>query len=271
MHMADTKANVIAVVGGGLVGPLHAILLSQRGFTVDLYEARPDIRTLQQVSGRSISLALSVRGREALRAIGLEETVLENAIPMRARMIHSLSGKLSAQAYGKKNQCSYLFCGPPKLNELLLTIAESRQGISIHFEHKLIRANLEEKTLVFQVGLGKVEKPVKCSFIFGCDGSYSTVRRQMMRWGRLNYSQKYIEHGYKELTMPPTASGEYAIPTNYLHIWPRQEFMMIALPKQRLHVHPDPLYAIHKSLIPLKQRRTSLHSSWSTFQTQLIK
>ena len=229
--MADTNENVIAVVGGGLVGSLHAILLSQRGFTVDLYEARPDIRTLQQVSGRSINLALSVRGREALGAIGLEETVLENAIPMRARMIHSLSGKMSSQAYGKKNQCIYSV-DRQKLNELLLTIAENRQGISIHFEHKLIRANLEEKTLIFQVGQEKVAKTVKCSFIFGCDGAHSTVRRQMMRWGRLNYSQKYIEHGYKELTMPPTASGEYAIPTNYLHIWPRQEFMMIALPNK---------------------------------------
>ena len=114
------------------------------------------------------------------------------------------------------------------MNCYVLTNAETKRGISVHFEHKLTRANLEEKTLVFQVGQENFqEKIVKTDFIFGCDGVYSTVRRQMMRWGRLNYSQEYIEHGYKELTMP---NKDFAFPVNYLHIWPRQEFMMVALP-----------------------------------------
>ena len=229
---ANTKQTSVAVIGGGLVGSLHAIMLAQKGLLVDLYEARQDIRRLQHVGGRSINLALSVRGREALRAVGLEDTVLESAIPMNARLIHSLSGKMSAQPYGRKGQCIYSI-DRRRLNELLLTKAEAMYGVSVHFEHKLTRANLEEKTLVFQVGQESLqEKVVKTDFIFGCDGVYSTVRRQMMRWGRLNYSQEYIEHGYKELTLPPTAGGDFAIPTNYLHIWPRQEFMMIALPNQ---------------------------------------
>jgi len=232
--MADPyrKKTSVAVIGGGLVGPLHAMLLAKKGFLVDLYEARQDIRQSSNVGdrSRSINLALSVRGREALRKVGLEDTVLESAIPMNARMIHSPSGELSAQPYGKKGQCIYSI-DRQILNELLLTKAEAAPGVSVHFEHKLKRANLEEKTLVFQVGEKKVqEKTVKTDFIFGCDGAHSKVRRQMMRWGELNYSQQYIEHGYKELTMPPTASGDFAMPTNYLHIWPRQEFMMIALP-----------------------------------------
>ena len=224
---ANTKQTSVAVIGGGLVGSLHAIMLAQKGLLVDLYEARQDIRRLQHVGGRSINLALSVRGREALRAVGLEDTVLESAIPMNARMIHSLSGKMSAQPYGRKGQCIYSI-DRRRLNELLLTKAEAMYGVSVHFEHKLTRANLEEKTLVFQVGQESLqEKVVKTDFIFGCDGVYSTVRRQMMRWGRLNYSQEYIEHGYKELTMP---NKDFAFPVNYLHIWPRQEFMMVALP-----------------------------------------
>jgi len=227
--MTESRAanKQVAVIGGGLVGTLHAIMLAQKGFLVDLYEARPDIRQLQHVRGRSFNLAISVRGREALRAVGLEDTVLEMAIPMTGRMIHSLSGKMSAQPYGRKGQSIYSI-DRRKLNELLLTNAEGKRGISVHFEHKLTRANLEEKTLVFQVGQENFqEKIVKTDFIFGCDGVYSTVRRQMMRWGRLNYSQEYIEHGYKELTMP---NEDFAFPVNYLHIWPRQEFMMVALP-----------------------------------------
>ena len=102
----------------------------------------------------------------------------------------------------------------------------------MHFEHKLLRADLDQKTLVFQAGMageGK-EVSVRTDFIFGCDGAHSTVRRQMMRWGRLNYAQEYIDTGYKELTLPATEEGEFAMPANYLHIWPRHEFMMIALP-----------------------------------------
>ena len=221
----------VTVVGGGLVGTLHAILLAQRGFHVDLYEARPDVRSLEHVSGRSINLALSMRGREALRAAGLEDVVLKTAIPMHGRMIHSLSGIMASQPYGRGGQyiCSV---DRRQLNELLLTNAEALPGVTMHFQHKLTRANLEERKLVFQCEDGGREKTVATDFIFGCDGAHSTVRRQMMRWGRLNYNQEYIDHGYKELTMPPTSSGDFALPQNYLHIWPRHEFMMIALPNQ---------------------------------------
>ena len=122
MAERNGKKTSVAVIGGGLVGPLHAILLAQKGLLVDLYEKRQDIRQRSHVGGRSINLALSVRGREALKAVGLEDTVLESAIPMNARMIHSLSGEMSAQPYGKKGQCIYSI-DRQILNELLLTKA----------------------------------------------------------------------------------------------------------------------------------------------------
>ena len=220
-----------AVVGGGLVGSLQALLLSKEGFKVDLYESRQDIRKMSDFSGRSINLALSHRGREALKIIGLENKVLDNAIPMYARMIHSVSGNTTSQPYGKSNQCIYSV-DRRNLNELLLNAADLDPNVSLHFGHRLVRANLWDKELTFDTGKEAGEVKACPYFIFGCDGAYSSVRRQLMRWGRLNYQQEYIDHGYKELTMPPTACGDYPMPPNYLHVWPRENFMMIGLPNK---------------------------------------
>lgn len=217
------------------MGSLQALFLAKRGFKVDLYERRGDIRTMEQAEGRSINLALSTRGREALREVGLEGVVLEHALPMYARMIHSKSGSLSTQLYGTKGQCIYSV-DRLNLNKLLLEQAGSNPDVTLNFHHQLVRADLVSRKLTFlkvsrtdeQTNEFEVEK----DFIFGCDGVFSTVRRQMMRWGRLDYSQVYIEHGYKELTMPATFDGKYAMDEGCLHIWPRGEFMMIGLPNQ---------------------------------------
>ena len=224
----DEGKQEVTVVGGGLVGSLLALSLSRRGIRVHLHESRSDIRRAAAVSGRSINLALSRRGREALRAVGLEDEVLAGAIPMRARKIHPVNGALYSIPYGTNSEDCIYSVDRRALNELLLTKAEENPNVSIHFKSRLIQADLEEKRLTFSDGDGRRE--IETGFIFGCDGAHSTVRRQMMRWGRLNYQQEYIEHGYKELTMPPTTDGEFAMEPNFLHIWPHHQFMMIALP-----------------------------------------
>ena len=229
-ELGDGDRRGVTVVGGGLVGSLLAASLGQRGLRVHLHESRADIRRAAEVSGRSINLALSRRGREALRAVGLEDEVLSTAIPMRARMIHPLSGNLYSIPYGTKREDCIFSVDRRALNELLLTKAEETPNVSIHFESRLLQADLENKTLVFSDGSEGQKRTVQTDFVFGCDGAHSTVRRQMMRWGRLNYQQEYIEHGYKELTMPPTPNGDFAMEPNFLHIWPHHEFMMIALP-----------------------------------------
>ena len=224
-----SSSEQVTVVGGGLVGSLLTLSLCQRGFGVSLYESRSDIRREAVVSGRSINLALSHRGREALRAVGLEDAVLSEAVPVRGRMIHPISGQIYSVPYGTKpDECIYSV-NRRSLNELLLTKAEESPNVKVHFEHKLLKADLEKKTLTFSDNKNS-HSVVETDFIIGCDGAHSTVRRQMMRWGRLNYQQEYIEHGYKELTMPPTPDEEWAMEPNYLHIWPHHEFMMIALP-----------------------------------------
>ena len=186
----------------------------------------------EEVSGWSINLALSNRGREALKAVGLEEEVhvLQKALPFFARKIHAADGTTYLMSYGRKGEHLYSI-SRRVLNELLLTKAKQVPGITFHFEHKLSQASLENKSLVFQVGAtDPKEVTIKMDFIFGCNGAHSTGRRQMMRWGRLNYSQEYREHGYKELTLPATENGDYAVEPNFAHIWPHQEFMIIALP-----------------------------------------
>lgn len=228
--MSETK---VAVVGGGLVGTLQALFLAQRGLDVQLYESRDDIRESTDAGrGRSINLALSHRGRQALKAVGCETEVLASAIPMHSRMIHLLNGKLSPQPYGTKGE-AILSVDRQKLNEFLLNKVEEHPNVTLNFRHKLTRADLAEQKLFFATGKnGAEEATARVDFTFGCDGVFSTVRRQLMRWGMLNYRQEYIEHGYKELTMPPTDSDRHAMAKNFLHIWPRHEFMMIALPNQ---------------------------------------
>ncbi|XP_053523261.1 kynurenine 3-monooxygenase isoform X3 [Artibeus jamaicensis] len=229
MDSSDVQRKKIAVIGGGLVGSLNACFLAKRNFQVDVYEAREDIRVAKAACGRSINLALSYRGREALKAIGLEDQVVAQGVPMRARMIHSLSGRKSAIPYGMKSQY-ILSISRENLNKDLLTAAEKYPNTKVYFGHRLLKCNPEKGTITV-LGSDKVPKDVTCDLIIGCDGAYSTVRAHLMKKPRFDYSQQYIPHGYMELTIP-SKDGDYAMEPNYLHIWPRNTFMMIALPNK---------------------------------------
>lgn len=224
----DQKQKHVAVVGGGLVGALQACFLAKRNYKVDVFEMRQDIRTMEVVRGRSINLALSVRGREALKRVGIEDDIVQVGIPMYARMIHDMDGKRRPIPYGKKDQ--YIMSVDRRhLNEELLTAAEKFSNVTLHFEHKMLDCDFDEGKLVFQKGDGSTTE-VTVDLIVGCDGAFSVVRRQMMKKTLLDYQQIFIPHGYMELCMPPTERDEYAMEVNYLHIWARNEFMMIALP-----------------------------------------
>ncbi|XP_054877687.1 kynurenine 3-monooxygenase isoform X2 [Poeciliopsis prolifica] len=219
--------KVVAVVGGGLVGALNACFFAKRGFEVEVFETREDIRKAKVVKGRSINLALSHRGRQALKHVGMEDKIVSNGIPMNARMIHSLSGKQSPIPYGKKGQY-ILSVDRANLNKELLTEAETYPNTKLNFDHKLQDWSAETGLLTFTRPDGS-KTQTQADLIVGCDGAFSAVRKQFLRRSRFNYSQTYIPHGYMELTMPPR-DGEFAMKPNYLHIWPRNTFMMIALP-----------------------------------------
>ncbi|XP_055531129.1 kynurenine 3-monooxygenase [Wyeomyia smithii] len=222
----------VAVVGGGLVGSLFALHLGKKGHEVDLYEYREDIRTAELVIGRSINLALSARGRKALAEVGLEGTLLQHGIPMKGRMLHDLKGNRKFVPYdANTNQCIYSV-GRKHLNEVLLDAAEKYPNIHLHFNKKLVRADLDEGILNFVNPLTEETHQAEADLIVGCDGAFSAVRKEIIKRPGYDFSQTYIEHGYLELCIPPTKEGDFAMPHNYLHIWPRGKFMMIALPNQ---------------------------------------
>ncbi|XP_052006467.1 kynurenine 3-monooxygenase-like [Xyrauchen texanus] len=222
-----SQSKVIAVVGGGLVGSLNACFFAKRGFHVAVFESREDIRTAKVVKGRSINLALSHRGRQALKHVGMEDKIVSKGIPMHARMIHNVNGKRSPIPYGRKGQY-ILSVDRANLNKELLKAAEAYPNLTLNFNHKLQDWSPEKGAMTF-IGPDGHKKEIQADLIVGCDGAFSAVRKQFLRQSRFNYSQTYIPHGYMELTMPPI-DGEFAMEPNYLHIWPRNTFMMIALP-----------------------------------------
>jgi kynurenine 3-monooxygenase len=220
------EGKQIAIVGAGLVGSLLSIYLARRGYAVSVYERRLDMRKHLIEGGRSINLALSNRGIRALEAVGLAEVLRQNAIPMNGRMIHSTKGELSLQPYGKSGQ--YInSVSRGGLNMVLMTEAE-KHGVEFYFEHRCLGVDFKQSEITFQQY--EAVKHKKFDVIIGSDGAFSAVRGSMMITDRFEYSQTYIEHGYKELRIPAGDSREYLMEPNALHIWPRESFMLIALP-----------------------------------------
>ena len=223
--MGKTK---ITVVGGGLAGSLMAVYFAKKGYEVNVYERRPDMRHADISAGKSINLALSTRGIRALEKVGLKDAILNEAIAMHGRTMHDEDGNIVYQPYGTEGQfINSVSRGG--LNMQLLELADENPDVHLHFNCKCVDVNFETGETKFVNENGdKVTQPA--DFIIGGDGAFSQVRMRMMKSSRLNYSQDYLDHGYKELTIPPTAEGDFALEPNALHIWPRGEYMMIALP-----------------------------------------
>lgn len=219
-----------AVVGGGLGGSLMAIYLARRGFEVDVYEMRADPRTQGDLGGRSINLALSNRGLDALSRAGIADRVLDMAVPMRGRMMHAASGRLTFQPYGTDASHVINSVSRAGLNMALLEAAESLDGVRVAFGKKCTDVDLERGAVALADAAGGEAEMITADRVVGADGAYSAVRRQLLRLDRFDYHQAYLDHGYKELVIPPTADGRFAMEPNALHIWPRGGYMMIALP-----------------------------------------
>ncbi len=216
------------VVGAGLVGSLQALMLAQKGHKVDVFERRGDIRNVDLIGGRSINLALSDRGWKALEIVGMTESIKDIAIPMTGRMMHSIDGELTYQAYGKEGEAIYSV-SRGELNKRLLLKASENPNVNFHFDHRCLDIDLDQASLKFKNEKTREESTASADRIYGTDGAFSAVRSRMQKLDRFDYSQTYMKHGYKELSIPPNADGSHKLDKNALHIWPRGKYMIIAL------------------------------------------
>lgn len=227
-----TDTPTFTIVGSGLAGALLACYLARAGRRVDLYEKRPDPRLGAGERGRSINLALSVRGLHALKEVGLADEVVRSAILMRGRMIHSPTGALTFQPYGKDDSEALQSVSRAGLNRLLVEAAGRCDGVRLFFNQKCTGVDLATGAVELLDEAAREQHVVPADIVIGADGAYSAVRAQMQKQERFNYQQDYLTHGYKELTIPAGPGGEFRMEKHALHIWPRGTFMMIALPNQ---------------------------------------
>jgi kynurenine 3-monooxygenase len=227
----------IVIIGAGLAGSLLAIYLARRNFEVEIFEARGDMRREETAAGRSINLALSDRGIAALREVGMDEYVLAEAVPMRGRMIHSTSGETKLLPYSGRKGEYINSVSRAGLNAALINKAEAFENIKFHFHRRCVGFDIASGEALFEDG-----KRVSGETVIATDGAGSEVRKSIAAGIEgFQSSEKFLEHGYKELHIPPSShlanapaktggSDIFALERNALHIWPRHQFMMIALP-----------------------------------------
>ena len=222
-------AKHVTVIGAGLVGSLLSIYLSRRGYRVSIYERRPDMRKTSISAGRSINLALSDRGIKALEEVGIMDDIRPIAIPMHGRFMHHIDGTHSYQPYGKEGQfINSVSRG--ELNRKLMDLAE-KHGVDIHFNHRCDHVNWNKYEISFTDTEQQRSVTSNQDLIFGSDGAFSAARlSHQLQHDRFQYQQYYIDFGYKELTIPPGPGNSFLMEKNALHIWPRGNYMLIALP-----------------------------------------
>ena len=221
-----TRVNI---VGAGLAGALLAVLLARRGYPVCLFERRPDPRQSQPERGRSINLALAARGMRALERAGVLEGIRPLLIPMRGRMVHELSGKVTLQAYGQREHEVIYSVGRADLNRVLIEAALRHEGVTVEFNQQCLGAQPARQVLRLRDQRAGTEREVALAATIATDGAGSAVRSSLAALGLVTVREEWLDHDYKEFTIP-AAAGRHALQREALHIWPRGGFMLIALP-----------------------------------------
>lgn len=218
-------SDKIHVIGAGLVGSLMSIFLAQKGFNVELIESRPDMRTADISAGRSINLVITSRGIQAAEKVGLKDKVMALTLPIKGRMLHDIKGDTTYVPYGQKEGEVIYSISRGLLNKLLLEEADKNDSINISFEKPCGGYDIHAHELHLK------DETLKTDIVIGTDGAFSPMRKSMLdTMMNFNYSQHFLPQGYKELVIPPNENGDYRISKEHLHIWPRGDYMLMALP-----------------------------------------
>ena len=225
------KKEKILIVGAGLCGSMLALRMAQRGYQVVVYESRSDLRKSDISAGRSINLALSNRGLKALRMAGIEEKARELCIPMKGRLMHDAASNTFESNYSGRQGEFINSISRGDLNGLLLTEAEKYSNVKIHFNTRCLEIDIETKIASFQSIDSEKQFTVQADVIFGTDGAGSSLRKSYEKqFPEFSVTQDFLTHGYKELEIPADINGNHIISKEHLHIWPRGDYMLIALP-----------------------------------------
>jgi kynurenine 3-monooxygenase len=227
--MKPAIGTPVNIIGAGLSGALLAVLLARRGLHVDLYECRADPRQTRPESGRSINLALAARGIRALERAGVMESVRPHLIAMRGRMVHELSGGTALQPYGQRQHEVIWSVGRADLNRLLIEAAARHASVRVRFNQQCLGADLQHDRLHFRDHASGGVHEAALTPTIATDGAGSAVRASLAAAGRVEVREDWLDHDYKELSIP-AVSGKHALEPHALHIWPRGGFMLIALP-----------------------------------------
>ena len=223
------QQKTATIIGAGLVGSLWAVYLSKAGYKVTIFERRSDIRQAEISAGKSINLALSVRGWTALDAVGVGDEIRKIGIPMYGRMMHDMQGNLTYQPYGKEGQAIYSI-SRGRTNAVMMDMAEKHGDATIHYNHECNKVDLKAGIVTLTNTLTNEEFTVQADLVFGVDGAFSAVRyNSFQKINRFNYSQNFVADGYREILLPANADGSYKMDKNALHIWPRGRFMLMAM------------------------------------------
>ena len=225
-----TSGQRLTVIGGGLAGPLLAIRLARAGYPVDVFERLPDPEEKSVPGGRSINLALAERGRQALREAGLLEAVDAFSIPMYGRMLHPEQGEPSLQRYSQHAGDAIYSVHRDRMNRLLLERARATPGVRLFFDRRLLEVDFVAGRAIFAIEGTHEQETCAFNVLFGCDGAGSGLRQAMAAYRDLGQHEDWLDHGYRELSVPPGPGGSPQLEPNALHVWPRGGYMLIALP-----------------------------------------
>jgi kynurenine 3-monooxygenase len=210
------------------------VILMRHGCgAIRLWDRRPDPRRSRTERGRSINLALAARGIRALEHAGVMERIRPLLIPMRGRMIHERSGATALQPYGQRDDEVIYSVGRAQLNRVLIEEAARHQDVTIRFNQTCLAADPAENALRFRNEVSGAQYQVELTPTIATDGAGSAVRGSLLSTNHLTVREDWLDHDYKELTIPPV-DGRPALDPNALHIWPRGGFMLIALPNTDL-------------------------------------
>ncbi|MCU0467366.1 MAG: FAD-dependent monooxygenase [Arcicella sp.] len=221
--------KTVSVLGGGLVGPMMALLLAKRNIKVNIFEKRPNPFQHYSKSGRTVNLALSERGWRALKKINISQKVTDIIVPLSGRMVHLPDGEQLYQPYGINQECIYSV-SREELNKILIQEAQKHENITFYFEKECQNVFLENSTLQMVDCKTKDISYFESDLIIGADGISSQIRKAIGEYEVMDFERNYIDYGYKELSIPAIENNQWAIEKNVLHIWPRGRYMLMALP-----------------------------------------